>query len=570
MITRKLVTGAAVLLALAGGLAAQNRAFTPVTDEMLRQPPAADWLHWRRTSDGWGYSPLDQINRTNVGQLQMVWGWSMEPGNQQATPIVHDGLMFLPGPGGVVDALDAASGDLIWQYRHELPEGLRRSGSAVRGLSIYGNKVFLNTADARIVALDALTGKVVWNTQVADPMKGFSYSAGSLIARGKVISGLQGCSRFYDEKCSVTAHDAETGKEVWRVATIAKPGEPGGDTWGEVPGMFRAGGDMWITGSYDPNLNLIYWGVTQAKPWTRAARGTDGDALYTNSTLALDPETGKIVWYHQFLPGETQDMDDNFEAILVDEGGRQSLFRMGKLGILWQIDRRTGAFVNATDLGYQNIVELNPATGKVSYRPGKIPKLNEEIEFCPSFGGVKSWRSMAYHPETRMFYIPVELTCQKVVFLDVKKVEGGGGAGQGMRENTHHPASGGNLGEFIAMDTSGTVRWKHRQRAPFNSAALTTGGGLVFIGDWNRYMYAYDVKTGEKLWETRATTSPQGFPITYSVRGRQYLAVPIGVGSASWGDTIPTLLAPDLKRPESGNAIMVYALPETTAPASRP
>jgi alcohol dehydrogenase (cytochrome c) len=564
---RSLVTAAAVgLIGLVA--AAQTRQFRPVTDEMLRNPSAGDWLYWRGTGQSQGYSRLDQINRANVGQLQLAWAWEMEAGNQQAAPIVYDGVLYLASPGGTVDALDGATGDLLWQYRHEVDGDARRSGSAVRGLSIYDDKIFLNTVDARLVALDVRTGKVVWNVAVADPKKGFSYSAGSIIARGKVISGLQGCARFFDDKCSITAHDAKTGKELWRTATIAKPGEPGGDTWGDVAPLFRAGTDMWIPGSYDPELNLIFWSTSQAKPWTREARGTDGDALYSNSTLALDPETGKIVWYHQFVPGETQDMDEVFESVLVDAGARSSIFKMGKLGILWEIDRRNGTFLHATDLGYQNILRVDPKTGKVTYSRDMIPKLNQELDMCPSFGGVKSWRAMAYSPETRAFYIPTQLTCQKITFLDVKKVEGGGGVGQGRRDNYQHPISGGEIGEFLAMSTSGEILWKKRQRASFNTAALTTAGGLVFVGDWNRYINAYDVKSGNLLWQTRAATSPQGFPISYAVRGRQYIAVPVGVGAASWGTEIPIKLTPELKRPNSGNSIMVFALPQ--APAAGP
>ena len=552
--------------------AAQTRELKPVTDQMLRNPSPDDWLHWRRTTDAWGYSPLNQINRKNVNQLRMVWGWAMRPGAQEGTPIVHDGVMYLPNPGDVIDALDAVSGDLLWEYRRELTKVAQVPRNAVRGISIYDDKVYLNTLDAHVVALDARTGNVVWDTQVADPNEGFFYGASPLIVNGKVISGLEGCGNFHEDKCSITALDAETGKELWRTSTIAKPGDPGGTTWGDVPLMFRAGGDMWLTGSYDPDLNLIYWPVTQAKPWTRAARGTDGDALYSDSTLALDPATGKIVWYHQYVPGETQDMDESFENILVDTGGHKSLFEMGKLGILWEIDRRTGKFLHATDLGYQNIVNVDPETGMVTYRSGMIPKLNEEIDFCPSTAGVRGWRAMAYHPETHAFYVPVELTCEKVVFNDVKKVEGiiresfyAEGAGPGRRQNTLHPASDGNLGEFMALDTSGKILWKHRQRAPFNTSALTTAGGLVFVGDWNRYINAYDVKTGDLLWQTRTLTSPQGYPITYAVRGRQYIAIPIGQGGGTWGTVVPMTLSPDIKRPwpNTGNGIVVYALPES-------
>jgi alcohol dehydrogenase (cytochrome c) len=337
-----------VLAAQASDVKPVLRDMRSVTDEMLRRPSDAEWLHWRRTTDGWGYSPLKEIDRRNVQQLQLAWSWAMDPGTQVTTPLVHDGVMFLASPDGIIQALDAANGDLLWEFRDtaDLPP-VRRE---VRGLSIYEDKVYLNTADARIVAVDMRTGKKVWDVQVADSKKGFRYSAASLIVRGKVISGLQN-NGFYEEKNAITAHDARTGKELWRTRTIALPNEPGGDTWGDVPALFRAGADMWITGGYDPALDLIYWSTAQAKPFARAARGTDGDALYSNTTLALNPDDGKIVWYRQWIPGEQNDMDEVFEHILVDHDGRQSLFKMGKLGILWEADRRTGQFINATDLG---------------------------------------------------------------------------------------------------------------------------------------------------------------------------------------------------------------------------
>lgn len=556
---------AGVLVAAAWGVSAQVEPVRRVTDDALRNPAPADWLQSRRTYEGWSYSPLDQITRDNVGQLQLAWSWAMGDGNQQTTPLVHDGIMYLANPGSTVQALDAATGDLLWEYRREYPEALRAQAMlrALRGLSIYDDKIFVNTADAHLVALEARTGKVVWDVEVADPKQHFYFSTPAIVVRGKVISGLQGCEYFNQQKCAITAHDAQTGKELWRTPTVAGPGEPGGNTWGDLTLTFRAGADVWISGSYDPVLNLTYWSTAQAKPWTRAARGTDGDALYSNTVLALDPDTGKIVWHNQLLPGETHDMDEVFENILVDVDARRSLFKMGKLGILWQLDRRTGAFQSARDLGYQNIVRVDRDSGKVSYLPGMVPELGKLLDFCPSTAGFKSWRAMAYHPQTRAFYIPLLLTCQTGSFTDVKKVEGGGGLGQGRRENKYHPESQDNLAEFTAMDSrTGRILWSHRQRAPFNTAALTTAGGLVFVGDWNRYVHAYDVVSGKRLWQNRLTTSAQGFPITYSVRGRQYLAVPTGVGAASWGTTIPIVMAPDIKRPNTGNAIFVFALPE--------
>ncbi|PYR95882.1 MAG: pyrrolo-quinoline quinone, partial [Acidobacteria bacterium] len=482
----------------------------------------------------------------------------------EATPLVYDGIMYLPNPRGVIQALDAATGDLIWQYRPsaaKAAEGSDASRGIQRNVAIFGDKIFATTGDAHMIAVDARTGKLVWDTKVADSALGYGYTSGPIVVRGKVIAGMSGCTRYKEDVCFISAHDAVTGKEVWRTSTIARPGEPGGDTWGDLPLTFRAGGDAWIPGSYDPETNLVYWATAQAKPWARAARGTDGDALYTNSTLALDPDTGKMKWFYQHLPGETQDMDEVFESILVDIGGRKSLFKMGKLGILWQLDRATGQFIRATDLGYQTIVQVNAQTGKVTYLPGKIPQLGVELEMCPSTAGFKSWRAMSYNPQTRAFYIPMNLNCEKGTFGPVEKIAGKGGTGPVKRADYKHPESGGNLGEFLAMDSqTGKVLWRQRTPSPSNTAALSTAGGVVFGGDWDRHMYAYDATTGKILWETRLPTSAQGFPITYIAKGKQYVAMPTGLGGGSWSTLIPFELAPEIRRPNSGNGIFVFAL----------
>ena len=555
------------LASLAGGLLlfAQVKEFRPVTETMLRNPAPGDWLNWRRTDNAWGYSPLDQINRQNVTQLQLAWSWAMDDtGANEATPLVYDGIMYLPNPRGVIQALDAATGDLIWQYRPaaaKAAEGSDAGRGIQRNIAIFGDKIFATTGDAHIIAVDARTGKLAWDTKVANSELGYGYTSGPIVVRGKVIAGMSGCTRYKEDVCFISAHDAATGKEVWRTSTIARPGEPGGDTWGDLPLTFRAGGDAWIPGSYDPETNLVYWATAQAKPWARVARGTDGDALYTNSTLALDPDTGKMKWYYQHLPGETQDMDEVFESILVDAGGRKSLFKMGKLGILWQLDRTNGQFIHATDLGYQTIVQVNAQTGKVTYLPGKIPQLGVELEMCPSTAGFKSWRAMSYNPQTRAFYIPMNLNCEKGTFGPVEKVVGKGGTGPVQRADYKHPESGGNLGEFLAMDSqTGKVLWRQRTPSPSNTAALSTAGGVVFGGDWDRHMYAYDAAAGKILWQTRLPTSAQGFPITYLAKGKQYVAMPTGLGGGSWSTLIPLELAPEIKRPNSGNGIFVFAL----------
>jgi PQQ-dependent dehydrogenase (methanol/ethanol family) len=556
----------AALLAVASlYLSGQGRNLKPVTEAMLENPDANEWLNWRRTLDGWGYSPLNQINKNNVNQLQLVWSWGLAAGQSQPTPLVHDGMMFVPSPGGGVQAIDAVNGDPLWEFKPPSPEGGgARRDTPTRNLAIFGDKIFVATGTVHLIALNAQTGKVVWDHPVADPKLGYNYTSGPIIAKGVLVQGITGCERYKEDICFITGHDPETGRELWRTSTVARPGEPGGETWEELPLRFRAGGDAWIPGSYDPKTGLIYWGTAQAKPWAQFARGTKGDALYTNSTLALDPSTGKIQWYYQHLPGETHDMDETFERVLVDLNGRSSVFTMGKLAILWEIDRKTGKFVAAHDLGYQNILDVDQKTGKVTYRPNMIPVQGKELMFCPDSSGFKSLRAMAYHPDTKAFYIPLNLACERGTFNDVQKVLGGGGTGAVRRLNIPHPESPEALGEFLAMDAAtGKVLWRHRTRTPPNTGALTTGGGLVFEGNWNRYLYAYDAVTGKILYQTRLPTSIQGYPITYSVNGKQYVAVPVGTGGGAWQGGIIDDVFPDEKNFPGLNSIFVFALPDS-------
>ncbi len=537
-----------------GGVQAQERAFEPVTDAMLQDPDPADWLNWRRTLDGWGYSPLDQIDRENAHRLQLAWAWQMAEGVNQPTPLVHDGVMFLPNPDNVVQAVDAVTGDRIWEYRREFVDMTESVVSPrSRSIAIYGDKIYLNTADAHIVALDARTGDVAWDHEVADNALGYRYTSGPIVANGKIVAGMTGCEHYKDDVCFISAHDADTGEQIWRRSTVARPGEPGGDTWGDLPLMFRAGGDSWIPGSYDPATNLTYWSTSQAKPWARLQRETDGDALYTNSVLALDADTGELAWYYQFSPGETHDLDDVFESTLIDHNGRRSLFKMGKLGILWELDRITGEFVAAHDLGYQNVVDVDLRTGKVTNRPEKLPEPGVPLDFCPDLLGIRNWRATAYHPETQALYIPIHPTCVTGAFTPLEKTPGASyyqNTGWLSRGSTAHPDSPDHRGHLIAMDIgSGRILWRHSMETRPQAAALTTGGGLVVSADTDRNLNVHDVATGDVLFHTRLPASAQGFPITYAVDGRQYLAVPVG------GDR--------------SNAIFAFALPERRDVARR-
>ena len=226
----------------------------------------------------------------------MAWSWGLEPGVSQTTPIVHDGVLYVSNPGHVVHALDARTGDFIWEYRHEMDES-RRPATQMRSLAIYHDLIIMNTHDAHVVGIDARTGERRWDTPVMPDHDGYRFTSGPIVTDGIIVSGLTGCQRYRDDTCYIVGLDARTGQVAWRTSTVARPGEPGGDTWGDLPVMFRAGSDAWIPGSYDPVNRLIYYGTAQAKPWTRDARGTDGDALYSNSTLALDPMTGEMKWY---------------------------------------------------------------------------------------------------------------------------------------------------------------------------------------------------------------------------------------------------------------------------------
>ncbi len=536
--------------------------FRNVSTEELANPAPADWTYWRRSPQSQGYTPLDQINTDNVSQLSLAWVWGMEAGRSQPAPLVRDGIIFIPNFGNVVQALDGRDGTLLWEYRRQFPEG-GRSGGLLRTLAMWEDLIFVATTDAHLVALDARTGAELWDSEIADEALGYSNTSGPIVADGVVINGITGCGRFFEQSCFITGHDARTGNELWRTFTVARPGEPGGDTWGDLPLEFRGGADVWMTGSWDPELELVFFGVAQAKPWMAASRGlsTEDSALYSNSTLAIDPKDGRIVWHRQHVPGESLDMDEAFEQVLIDLLDEPYLFTIGKSGILWKLDRRTGEFMGLKETVFQNVFsEVNLETGEVRYREDiRNMKVGEWLSVCPSTAGGHNWQSTGYHPPTRNLVIPLSQSCMEMSPREVT-FEVGSGGNQGDRRWMEMPGTDGQFGRLSAFNVdSMDESWSIEQRAPFLTAALTTAGGLVFIGDYDRYVHAYDVETGEELWRTRLATSAQGFPVSFAIDGEQYIAIPAGrEGGSPW--RIGSFLAPELISPTGHNALYVFKL----------
>ena len=470
----------------------------PVTDAMLEHVTPDDWLLWRRTYDAYGFSPLDVINRGNVGDLRVAWSWSLPTGPNESTPLVHDGVLFIHGYGDVVQALDAATGDLLWQYSRRLPRGV--APSIKRGISIYGDRLYVPTSDAHVVALDIKTG---------------------------------------------------------------------GESWNALPLEERNGGSVWIPGSYDPVNNLAFFapGNTYDTGPLRdlvSQPGVTNDALYLDSTLALNPETGELVWHFQHQANGQWDLDWAFERQVVQlqvDGVTKSLVvTTGKQAIFDMLETATGTYVTSIDLGLQNLVTaINPITGAKTTDPTLLPGDGETKMVCPHVSGGRGWMPTAYDAHSKVVYVPMVEAC-----MDLVPVPDGerGSLSSGVRWTVRpRPESDGNYGrlEGVNLET-GETTWIARQRAPLTTGTLVTAGGLVFAGSLDRRVTAYDADTGDRLWETRLNEIPSSAPISFAVDGRQYIAMLVGSGgyqSSSYSALVPEIRNP----PDRASALWVFELP---------
>ena len=554
----------------------------PVTDEMLQDPAPEDWLMWRRTLDSWGYSPLDQVKRENVDQLQMVWSRALATGRQEGTPLAYGGVLYMPQASDVIEAIDAVTGDLKWSHRRTLPEDVYDyvGGNARnnRNIAIY-DRFIINTSDDNFVfGLDIDTGEIAWETKIFDyQVNPVGHSSGPIIANGQVISGRSCRPQGGPESCVILSHDARTGEELWRRRTIPAPGEPGDETWGGVPYEQRVHVGTWMPPSFDAELGLIYFGTSVTSPAPKfMLGGIENTHLYHNSTLALDVDTGEIRWHYQHL-NDHWDLDHPFERILLDTAVSPDAAAVswinprvragdvrkvvtgipGKTGVVYTLDRATGEFLWATPTVVQNVIsDINGETGVVTENSEAVfTALGQQVLACPNMHGGKDWEAGAYSPLTNTMYFPLRNMCQRLLATTAEDA-----SHRIYALAVRHELAPGTdqLGTVHAISAeTGETKWLHEQRAATLSL-VATGGGLVFGGDANGRFRAFDQETGTVLWEINLGSPVSGFPISYAVNGRQFIAVSTG-GAA----TTPSFLqlTPEL-RPSNGNNIFVFALPE--------
>jgi alcohol dehydrogenase (cytochrome c) len=544
------------------------QSYVSVGADRLKHPADADWLMVRRTYDGWGYSPLDQITPANLARLQPVWSFSTGVTNgHEAPPIVNNGVMFVATPGNQVIALEAQTGALLWRYKRPLPEDVILLHATSRGVALYRDKVFFSAGEAVLVALDARTGREVWTAKVAENKSGYYMSMAPLVIDGKVLVGCSGGELGI--RGFVAAFDADSGKEIWKSYTIPAPGEAGSETWPNGDQWKTGGGPVWVTGTYDPQTNLTYWGTGNGGPWMGDQR--PGDNLYTSSTIALDVATGKIKGHFQYHPNDSWDWDEVSPPILLDyvRRGRtiKGLLDVARDGYMWFLERSNGpiTFIEGKPYVKQNVfTSLDPKTGRPTVDPARQPGTGKQAEFCPSHWGGKNWPPIAFSPKTRMVYVPAnENLCTTAIGNPVTYSAGRGFTGTTVTMTIAPGAD--HIGEVQAwnVDTGARV-WTHTFTSSINwGPILATGGGLVFSGGTSdRLFRAFDASSGAVLWEFPTNSGVIGQPSSFSVAGKQYVAVQSGWGidSRAMQSRLNRISPGKFPEVPEGGAIWVFAV----------
>ncbi len=564
------------------GLCAQAQTFVPVTDQTLANPDPADWLMLNRTYDEQRFSPLTQINKSNVGTLRMAWSRGLPNGTQESTPIVYRGVMYLYAPGASIQAVDATTGDLLWEYKRDYPPnvGVRARN---KSLAIFEDMIYFAAPDGYLLALDALTGKLRWQTKVDN---GGQTAGGLLVADGKVISNRT-CEQSKRENCFIAAHDAKTGREVWKFYVTAAPGEPGGDTWANMPVDQRAAGPWGLPGSYDPKRKVLYWGVANPNPYTRLTRHGSADAvsltapadLYSNSTVALDVTTGKLDWYYQELPGDDWDADHNHERILVHtrvspdprfakwissslvpDEERDIVVTVAEGGGMFAVEQATGEFLWARPFPYDdpniNMNDIDLKTGQTRVNYAKLFKKDgDTILGC--YHNTRGLWAIAYHPGKNALYVPFQDQCLSMT-ANAKSPTGWGPRSGVMRPGSD-PNKYMNLGRLDL--TTGELRVIYSQPQASAGSALVTAGDLVFWGDQNRRFRAFDADTGKILWENIVAGMVMDSTISYAVNGKQYVMIFTGEGQSVTAGPLGLTQKSMPPAVRGHNAVFVFALP---------
>jgi alcohol dehydrogenase (cytochrome c) len=551
------------------------RNYQPVTAERLLNPEESNWLSIRRTYDGWGYSPLDQITADNVKNLRPVWIFSTgETKVHEAAPLVNNGVLFVSTPDNQVIALDVRTGNLLWRYKKARTAGAVVAHDTSRGVALYGDKVYFAAGEAVLIALDARTGKEVWTTDVADSKAAYYITLAPLIAGGKVMVGASGGE--FGIRGFVAAYDPETGKEQWRTYTIPAPGEPGSETWPKGGDQWKTGGgSVWVTGNYDPATNLAYWGVGNGGPWMGDTR--PGDNLYVSSTIALDVATGAIKGHFQYNPNDSWDWDEVSPPILVDfqRNGRtfKGLIDVARDGYLWFLDRGDSTtagrikFIEGKPYVHQNVFRsIDPETGRPDVDPARKPGTGKQADYCPELHGGKNWPPIAFSPKTRMIYIPANNNmCGSSMGMDIEYSAGKSFTGVKIAPMSVVPGAD-HFGEVQAWNVdTGKLVWKHDYaKSPNWGSMLATAGGVVFSGGTNdRKMHAFDATTGQLLWEFPTNSGILAPPTSFTVDGKQYIAVHTGWGGDSRGvqANLNRVFPGEYPEVPEGGAVWIFALP---------